>query len=411
MDGDDVWLIALLVLAFAVAVFVAAGETALLRVSPIRAASLGAGGDRRAVRLAALLGKLPAVLNAVLLTALLSQIAAATITGILAQRWFGSIGVTVASIVLTLFLFIYAEAIPKTFAVRHSDRVALALASSLALLERMLRPIVRALVWIADLQAPGKGISMAPTVTEDELRRLATRAEREGEITGEDLALIDRAFRLGDRRVDDIMVPRADIVAVPADVTIDFALAIALEAGHRRLPVYEETVENIVSMVRLRDMIRVPEPRRELLAVASLALAPLVVPDSKRVLDLLREMQESRTHLAVIVDEYGGTAGLVTVEDIAEELLGSMSEAPEPTAVSEISEGRWSVDAALPVEDLAELIGSPLPEGDWNTVAGMVFALAGRVPDVGDEIRVPGCSFKVISTRRRRITRIEVSLL
>ncbi len=411
MGGDDVWLIALLVLAFSTAVFVAAAETALLRVSPIRAASLAAGGDRRAARLVALLGLLPAVLNAVLLTALLSQIAAATITGILAQRWFGSIGVTVASIVLTLFLFIYAEAIPKTFAVRHSDRVALALASSLSLLERLLRPIVRALVWIADLQAPGKGITMSPTVTEDELRRLATRAEREGEITGEDLALIDRAFRLGDRRVDDIMVPRADIVAVPADVTIDFALAIALEAGHRRLPVYEEIPENIVSMVRLRDMIRVPEPRRELLAVASLAVVPLVVPDSKRVLDLLREMQESRTHLAVIVDEYGGTAGMVTVEDIAEELLGSMSEAPEPTAVSEISDGRWSVDAALPVEDLADLIGSPLPEGDWNTVAGMVFALAGRVPDVGDEIRVPVCSLKVIATRRRRITRIEVTRL
>ncbi|MDH5371352.1 MAG: hemolysin family protein [Acidimicrobiia bacterium] len=409
MIGDSVWLIVLLVLAFSVAVFIAAAETALLRVSPIRAASRAADGDRRAARLAALLDDLPRVLNAVLLAALLSQIATATITGILAQRWFGSVGVTVASVVLTLFLFVYAEAIPKTFAIRHADRVALILASPLSVLERVLRPIVKTLVWIADIQAPGKGIAISPTVTEDELRRLASRAAGEGEITAEDQALIERAFRLGDRRVDDIMVPRADIVAVPADATVEVALVLALEAGHRRVPVYLDTSENIVSMVRLRDMVLIPETRRDLLMVASIAVDPLVIPESKRVLDLLREMQQSRIHLAVIVDEYGGTAGIVTVEDIAEELLGSMSETPESTAISIVEEGRWSVDASLPIEDLTDLIGEELPVGDWNTVAGMVFALAGRVPEVGDEFRIPGHVLRVATTRQRRITRVEVT--
>jgi CBS domain containing-hemolysin-like protein len=152
----------------------------------------------------------------------------------------------------------------------------------------------------------------------------------------------------------------------------------------------------------------VPETRRDLLTVATLAAEPLVVPESKRVMDLLGEMQQSRIHLAVIVDEYGGTAGLVTVEDIAEELLGSLSESSDPVPVSLVADGRWSIDAALPIEDLAELVDAPLPEGDWNTVAGMIFALAGRVPEVGDEVEVPGYLLRVIGTRRRRITRVEV---
>ena len=405
MDG---WLIGLLGVALAVAVFVAAGETALLRISPVRAASLASGGDRRAQRVLRLLDDLPQVLSAVLLTALLSQIGAATITGVLAQRWFGNLGVTLSSVVLTVLLFVYAEAIPKTYAVRHTDRVAFALAWPLSRLELILRPIVRALVWFADIQMPGKGVTTSPTVTEDELRRLASRAAKEGEITPEDLGLIERAFRLGDRRVDDIMVPRADIVAVAADATLDLALIVALEAGHRRLAVYADDSEDIVGVVLLRDLVRVPETRRDLLTVATLAAEPLVVPESKRVMDLLGEMQQSRIHLAVIVDEYGGTAGLVTVEDIAEELLGSLSESSDPVPVSQVADGRWSIDAALPIEDLAELVDAPLPEGDWNTVAGMIFALAGRVPEVGDEVEVPGYLLRVIGTRRRRITRVEV---
>lgn len=407
----DAWLVGSLIFAFAVAVFVAAGEASLLRISPIRAASMANEGDRRARRVAALLDDLPRVLNAVLLTALLSQIGAATITGVLAQRWFGDVGVTVASVVLTFLLFVYAEAIPKTYAVRHPDRVALALAFPLAGLERLLRPVVKTLVWFADVQMPGKGITTSPTVTEDELRRLAYRAAREGEITRDDFRLIERAFRLGDRRVDDIMVPRGDIVAVDAEATVEEALAIALDAGHRRLPVYKERQEDIIGMVRLRDLARIPSARRELLTVSTLSGEVLAVPESKRVLNLLSDMQDARVHLAVIVDEYGGTAGLVTIEDIAEELLGSVAEDDESQPVVEIAPGHWSVDAALPIEDLEDLLGETLSDGDWNTVAGLLFGTAGRVLEVGEKVDVAEHQLTVVTARRRRITRVEVKRL
>ncbi len=409
MTQADIPLIALFFLAFGLSVFVAAGETAFLRMPAVRAEALAAEGSRSAGRLAALADRLSEVLNAILLVALLSQIFAATIAGILASRWFpGGLGVTVSSVVLTVVLFIYSEAIPKTFAVRHADRVALALAFPLSWLEAVVRPVVKVLVWVADLQMPGKGVVTSPTVTEDELRMLAGRAAHEGEITSEDLRLIERAFRVGDREVDDIMIPRTEIVAVNETTSVDEALGLALESGHRRLPVYKGSLENVDGMVRLRDLVGVPEERRKALPVSRLAEETLVVPESKRVLDLLTEMQTSGIHMAVVVDEYGGTAGLVTVEDIAEELLGSITEQPSSDDVIELSPGRWSVDGSLPVEDVEELLGDDVEGADSNTLAGVVLALLGRLPQVGDRVEWHDHVFRVTAVRGRRIARVEV---
>lgn len=420
MDGDsvcltdismdlerDLPLIFLLAGAFILSVFVAAAETSLLRMSAVRAETMAADGVRGAKRLFGLIHRLPKVLNAILLSALLTQITAATVSGVLADRWFGPLGVTIASAALTVILFIYAEAIPKTFAVRHADRVALFLAGPMAVLEVVLRPIVAVLVWIADIQMPGKGVITSPTVTEDELRMLASRAAIEGEITREDLRLIDRAFRAGDREVDDIMVPRPDIVAVPETMPISEALDIALEAGHRRLPVYEGSIENITGVVRMRDLMRVPAERRHV-EVGAFAEDPLAVPESKRVLDLLREMQATRNHLAVVVDEYGGTAGMVTVEDIVEELIGSIQEEPVGEEVVSVGDGRWMVDGSVPVEDLEGIFGEEIDDSDWNTVAGLTLGLLGRLPEVGDEVRHANHVLRVVAVRNRRILRVEI---
>ncbi len=391
------------------AVFIAAAEASFLRVPAVRVQAMAAGGSRRARRLEEMTGRMPNVLNAILLAALLSQIAAATVAGILAIRWFDErLGPTIASVGLTVIMYIYAEAIPKTYAVRNADRVALLTAIPLAIVERILRPVVSVLVWIADLQMPGKGVEGSPTVTEDELRMLATAAATEGEITDEDAALIDRAFRVGDREADDVMVPRTDVVAVVSTMTVDKAVEIAIESGHRRLPVYIDDRENMTGVVGLRDMIAVPVERRALVEVGSLAEELLVVPQTKRVLDLLQEMQQTTTHLAIVVDEYGGTAGLVTVEDIVEEVLGSISVTPVSEEISKVDSDTWVIDGTVPVEDLGELMHQELEDDDWNTVAGLIMAELGRIPRLGDQITYEGHTLKVIGLRGRRITRIEV---
>lgn len=410
LDRDLPLLIGLLV-AMAAAVFVAAAEAALLRTPRVRAMSIAASGGRRGRRLAELVGDLPRVLSAILLAALLSQISAATLVGLLAERWFGSLGVTLSSAALTVVLFIYGEAIPKTYAVRHADRVALALALPVSVLERALRPIVRVLTWLADLQMPGRGVTTSPTVTEDELRRLASHAAIEGQITEDDRELIERAFRFGDRRVDDVMVPRPDIVAVPSTTSIASSIGVVLDSGHRRLPVYEHDIENITGVVRLRDLVGVPEHRRATVEVGVVAHEPLVVPESKRVFALLNEMQDTGVHLAVVVDEFGGTAGIVTLEDIAEELLGSLRAEPVGEEIVEVEDGRWSFAASVPVEDLEYVTDAKLPAGDWNTVAGLVMGLAGHLPSFGDSVETEGLRLRVIGLRGRRITRVEVTIL
>jgi CBS domain containing-hemolysin-like protein len=407
MDPDLV-LIIVLVVAFGLAIFLAAAETAFIRVPAVRVRALAAEGSTRASQVSRLIERLPEVLNAILLAALLSQIVAATVAGVLAGRRLGSTGPAIASAVLTFVLYVYAEAIPKTYAVRHPTRVVLAVALPLAAIEWVLRPIVKILIWIADLQMPGRGVVTGPTVTEDELRLLASKAAIEGEITSDDAELIERVFRVGDLEVDDIMIPRPDVVGVEESASVATAVDVGLEAGHRRLAVYRDSIEHIAGVVRLRDLVRIPESRRGDLRVGSLATEPLVVPETKRVLDLLQEMQAGGVHLAVVVDEYGGTAGIVTVEDIAEELLGSITDEPSGGDLVELPGGGWRVNGTLPVEDLAELIGADLDDTEWNTVAGLVLALAGHIPAVGFETEFEDHVFRVVGTRGRRITRIEV---
>lgn len=413
MDLNRDWpLIGLLILFFVLAIVFAAAEMALARVSDVRVRTMADEGHRRARRLSILLASLPQVINSILLVVLLVQIGAATVTGLLADRWFANIGIVIASVVLTIVLFVYTEAIPKTYAFRHPTRVALALTYPVAFLELLLRPIVKGLVWFADLHAPGKGVSMAPTITERELLSLAADAEQEGEITAVDRHLIERAFRLGDRTAEEVMVPRTDIVAVPADESVEEAMAVALQTGHRRLIVYQDDLDQITGIAYLRDLVKVNE-ETPLQTVKTLIQPALVVSEWKRVVELLRDMQSEGTHLAVVVDEFGGTAGIVTIEDIAEELLGAVADEGHvsPATVSRLDAAHWSVDGAMLADELAELIGVDLPTGEWTTVAGMVMGLAGEVPEAGDEVETGGYRFRVDLIEQRRIKRVDVQRL
>jgi len=410
--ASDLPLLIVLGLCFGAAVILAGAETSLIRISPVRVETMAEEGRARAHRLLLLLDDLPRVLNTILLTVLLVQIGAATVTGLLAERWFGSVGVTVASIVLTFILFVYTESIPKTYAYRHPDRVALAVVYPVSALVWLLRPVVGALVWFADLHAPGRGTATAPTITERELRRLAEEAAAEGEITAVDRDLIERAFRFGDRTVDEIMVPRVDVVSVGSAVTAGAALDIAMQAGHRRLLVTGDDIDDVIGVVYLRDLLT-SDPGGEDRSVGDLARVPLVVSEWTRVADVLHRMQVEGTHLAVLIDEHGGTAGIATIEDIAEELLGAVarpSDAPSGDAVK-VGEGRWRVDGSLPVDDVADLIGTDLPDGDWTTVAGMIMGLTGSVPRAGDEVSAAGHRFTVSVVRRNRIRTVTVARL
>ncbi len=405
----DLPLAVLLLALIVAAVVLGAAETSLLRVRETRVKLLAADGGRRARRLLGLLDDLPRVLNAVLLAVLLVQIGAATVAGVMAQRWFGNLGVTLGSVVLTAVLFVYGEAIPKTYAVRYPLVTAQALAWPVWALSVALRPVVSILVRFADLQAPGSGIASPAAVSEAELRALAAEAEQAGEIEPSDRELIERAFRLGDRHVGEIVVPRTDIVGVPSDAAVGEALEIALGAGHRRLPVFAGSLDEIVGVVRLRDLAAAvatgePEDVRDLTAEV------LVTPESKRVVDLLGEMQAKGLHLAVVVDEHGGTAGMVTIEDVVEQLVGDVADEGESAAadIRRVGAGRWRVIGTCDLVDLEDALDVELPDGEWTTAAGLVIALAGRIPAPGEEFDESGLRFRVVDATDRRVKLLEV---
>jgi CBS domain containing-hemolysin-like protein len=404
---DSVLIISLVVL-FLLAVFLAAAEASLLRVPRVRVAVLAEEGDRGARRLLRMIDDLPRVMNTVLLTVLLVQIGAATLSGVFAERHFGGIGITITSIVLTVVLFVYAEAIPKTYAVRRPLAVARFVSRPVQGLTWLFRPIVSLLVWFADLQAPGRGIASRVGVSEEELRRLAAEAATAGEIEASDVELLERAFELGDIRVDEILVPRPDIVAVSGDRPIGEALDVALAAGHRRVPVFDGDIDRITGVVRLRDLAAAVTGGSTETA-ADLAAPVLVVPESKRVIELLREMQAAGLHFAVAIDEHGGTAGIVTIEDVVAELVGEVADEGEKRSEEiRVVDGKLIVEASTDVDDLAERLGAELPEGEFHTVGGLIIDAAGRIPAVGEVIETGGFRFRIVSGSRRRVRRVEV---
>jgi len=391
------------------AAFLAASETALLRVPRVRLEVAAERGDRPAARLLRLLHDLPKVLNAVLLAVLLVQVSAATIAGVVAARHFGNTGVTIASVLLTVVMFIYAEAIPKTVAVRHPVAVARFVAWPVVVLATVTRPVVAVLLFLADLQAPGKGIPSSSTVTEPELLRLAAEAAAAGEIAPADLDLIERAFAIGDTPVGAVAVPRPDVIALPLETPLGEALDLALRSGHRRLPVYRHDLDGITGVVRLHDLAAAVSAGWPS-TLAEVQQPALVVAETRTVLAVLRDMQATRRHLAVVIDEHGGTTGIVTVEDAVEQLVGEFEEADRGRAapVRRLGPGRWEVDASADLPLVEAALGADLPEGKWRTAAGMVIGRAGRIPRVGDVIQVPGFTFKITAATRRRVVRLEV---
>jgi putative hemolysin len=271
----------------------------------------------------------------------------------------------------------------------------------------LLRPIVALLMWAANIQAPGTAVASPAAPTEQELLHLAAEAADTGAIDETDRRLIDRVFDLGDRFVDEIYVPRPDIVAVPATTTVEHALDIAISSGHRRIPIFAEDLDEIIGVVAIIDLaaVVVENPNRLALDLAS---TPLIVPESRAVVDLLGDMQRERIHFVVVVDEFGGTAGIVTIEDVVTRLVGRIADDDEVPVggFTQISERVWTMPGAAHVADVERALDVELPAGDWNTIAGLLIGILDEVPSVGDTIEIDGLALTVLRVDGHRVTRI-----
>ena len=327
-------------------------------------------------------------LNTILLLVLGCQMIGATILGTVLEPSLGAAGIAIGIFVEIFVVFTLFEVVPKTFALQHSERTALAISPLLASVTGFwpLRVLSRLFIGFANLVLPGEGMRSGPFTTEADILTMADVAAEEDSIETEERQLIHSIFEFGDTVVREVMLPRTDMVAVEADATADEAIETAISAGKSRLPAYEDTTDNIAGLVFLKDLVarsssgNGAEPVRESLRSAHF------VPESKRVAELLREMQTEKFHMAIVVDEYGGTAGLVTMEDLLEEIVGEITDeydVPEP-AVERLADGSLRVPGRTPIDEVNELLAVELPQEEWDTVGGLVFNTLGHVPIEGE---------------------------
>ena len=312
-----------------------------------------------------------------------------------------------------IVIFVFAEAMPKTWAVQHAERAALASAPLVTALVKFppVRWISSALIWLSNAFLPGKGIKQGPYVSEQELLAMADAAASQDVIEREERTLIHSIIDFGDTVVREVMVPRPDMVVVGSTAKVDDVIEIAIAAGFSRIPVYGQGIDDIAGIVFIKDLMKSEREGRTTDPVSTIMREAYFVPETKRVSELMREMQATKFHQAIVVDEYGGTAGLVTLEDLIEELVGEIEDEydVEEPPIERLDDGDVRVAARMPIGEVNELLDAELPEGDWDTVGGLVYGLLGHVPTEGETV---DCDRRRLTAERvqgRRIGRVRIS--
>ncbi len=392
--GTDGALIGVVLILLVGSAVLALAETGLTRTSRAKAKALVNARRRGARALQRLVEDPEGFLAPVLLLVLLCQLVAATLVGVVAAHLFGPWGVAAATVFEVVVIFVFGEAVPKQWAVRHADQAALMAAPLVSAIIGFppVRWISKLLIGIARVITPGGGSGRASSdVTESELLAFADVALEDEAIETDERVLIHQIIEFGDTIVREVMVPRPDIIAVDAETPVEEVLERAITAGFSRIPVYRETVDDVVGIAFTKDLVRAARGGDEHKRVATVARAAHYVPETKRVAPLLREMQRGQFHIAVVIDEYGGTAGVVTLEDLIEELVGEIVDefdTNEPM-IEPLGEGVFRVPGKMPVVEVNELLETKLPvDDDWDTIGGLVLAKSGHVPSGGETIEI-----------------------
>jgi len=406
--------------------FFVAAEIALVTVRRTRLQQLADEGSRRArraLRLVAAPARFLAVVQVgvTFVGFLASAYAAVTLTdqltGLLRPVLGGSaqpIALLVVTLLLSLFVIVFGELVPKSLALTHTERAALLFTVPIEALERVLAPVVWLLTTAtgAVTRLLGAGEVDPSAMSTEELKLLVERGGQQGILEAEEEQMISAVIELGESRVHQVMVPRIDIVSIAAGATLEEAVSLIVAEGHSRIPAYETSIDDITGILYAKDLLPYLKADGQAPAtIRPLLRAPVFVPESMSIDDLLRQLRRRRVHLAVVLDEYGGTAGLVSIEDLLEEIVGEIQDeydAEEPMVVR-LSETEARIDGRAPVDDLTDLFDLRLEEADaeeYDTVGGLVYHHVGGVPRVGDRIDLEGVTLTVESTDGRRVGKV-----
>jgi putative hemolysin len=422
-------LLVIVILTLLEAVFVAA-EIALVTMRRTRIDQLVDEGDRSARRVKRLvsdparflavtqigltfLGFLASAYAAVNLTTSLQVFLESTGLPVLSTSA-EAISLIVVTMLLALFTIIFGELVPKSLALAHPESFALRLSGFVELMLRLLSPLVVVLTAITRQVAGilGAGQQAEGVMSTEELRILVERGGEQGILEAEEEQMIQAVIELGDQRIHEVMIPRIAMISLPADATLEEVIDKVIDEGHSRIPVYEETIDEIVGILYAKDLLPFLKPSSgQRPGLRSLLRTPVFVPESMSVDDLLHEFQRRKVHIAIVLDEYGGTAGLVTIEDLLEEIVGEIQDEydEEEPLIVKLSEDEARIDGRADVDDLGDLFDTSLglEDGDeYDTVGGLIYHRIGGVPKPGDQVTVDGLTLTVETTDGRRVGKV-----
>ena len=326
-----------------------------------------------------------------------------------------AIGIAVIAVTLVIgFLsLVVGEISPKSLALRHAERIALWTAGTLMLLSYITSPLVKLITWMSNILVKpfgGTASFSPPILSEEELKMLVEAGEEEGVLEEEEKEMIHSIFEFTDTVVRKVMIPRIDMKTVDVDASIDELLDVIIKAGHSRIPIYENTIDNIVGIVYAKDLLRAIHENGKNITIRELMRPPYIIPENKMVDELLAEFKKRKIQIAIVIDEYSGTAGLVTVEDLLEEIVGDIMDEydVEAPVVEIIDENTMIVDARTPIDDINEQMGLALPEEEFDTIGGLVFGLFGKQPHQGEKTEYDSVDLIVEKTDGRRIQKVKI---
>lgn len=406
----------LLVIMLILCALASASETALTSISRIKLRNLVEEGDKKATEIEQLLANPNVFLSTILVVNSVATIVASSLATLLALRFSQTWGDLVETLILSLVVLIFCEITPKTAAVQNPLRWARVLVDPVRGAAWLLGPIIWALSRITNSLVHllgGQAVRHGPFVTEEELRLLVTVGEEEGVLEEAETDMIHSIFEFADTPVREVMIPRIDIVALASDLTVEQAVDQALEGGFSRIPVYEATLDNIVGVLYTKDMLKQMREGHDAQPIRNLVRPAYFVPETKKLDDLLREIRQKRVHMMMVIDEYGSVSGLVTIEDLVEEIVGDIQDEydHEEMLYEQVNDHEYTFSARISIDDFNELMETKLENEEYDTLGGFLYAQLDKIPVAGDTITFGHHRFTILTTRGRRIVKVQVEKL
>ena len=412
MDSGQALQILIVIGLLALSAFFSSSETAMMAVNKIRVRNLADAGLSSAQTLMKVLDNQPKMLSAILIGNNIVNISASSLATILVTRAFGDMYVGVGTGILTLLVLIFGEITPKTSATLYSETMALRFAKPIYMIMQVLTPVI----FIVDKLSQGvlRLLHVDPNkkqdaITEDELRTIVEVSHEEGVIESDEKKMIYNVFDFGDSVAKDIMVPRIDMTFIDVDATFSEVIEVFREVKYTRYPVYEETTDNVIGIINIKDLLLTENQKK--FCIRDYLREPLYTYEFKKTAELMVELRKTQNNIAIVLDEYGATAGLITLEDMLEEIVGEIRDEydeDEEDLIRRIGPREYEVEAAMKLDDLNDQLGLDLESEDYDSIGGFIIGLLDHLPEEGEEVTHKTLRFVVDKVDRNRIDKIHL---